>query len=139
MDHQWFVGLSQVVLEVKCFRNYTIPDRSQGKEPSGPEGDFFLAVWMVSRGKKKKPVRPLARESSLILGGKLLTGEFWTLFYILSGYSSQKVLGHCKGRQNRAVDDAEQHDQIAAESSESQVSFIHLTYQGDFKQLNLLT
>jgi len=44
MDHQWFVGLSQVVWGNKCFGTYTIPDRSQGREASAPEGNFFLVA-----------------------------------------------------------------------------------------------
>lgn len=132
MDHQWFVGLSQVVLEVQCFGNYNTPNRSQGKEPSGPKVISFLLCEWSPEGKK-------SWRDLFIFGGKLLTVEFWTLFYILSVYSSQKVLDLCKWRQNRDADDAEQHGQIAAESPESQGSLMHLTFQGDFEQLSLIT
>ena len=127
MDHQWFVGLSQVVWRIKCFGSYTIPDRSHGKELSAPEGAFFLVVQMVSGAKKlgKHWVRELFYFT--FCGEKMLTVVFWTLLYILSVYSSQKALSLCKGRQNRAADDAEQHDQSVAEGAGSHASFIHLT------------
>lgn len=100
---------------------------------------WFLSCCVNGVQRGKKGCMAIGGETSLFFWGKLLTVEFWTLFYILSVYSSQKVLDLCKWRQNRAADDAEQHDQIAAENPESQESFMHLTFQGDFEQLSLIT
>lgn len=89
------------------------------------------------QSEKKKSGGPLARDPSLIFWAKLPTVAFWAPFYILSVYSSNKVSDLCRGDKTELQDDEEQHHQISAESPESQRSFIHLTFQGDFVLLNL--
>ena len=79
------------------------------------------------------------REPSNVCGKKMLTVGFWTLVYILSVYSSQKALSLCKVRQNRATDDAEQHNERVAERAESHASFTHLTIWGGSGQSDLIT